>query len=80
MNLDFYSNIFSNNKYNIFINENYIYIDNYIKVITLKDDFISIELDNFYLNVNLDGLFIKKMVDNEIIIYGILRSLSVEYK
>lgn len=80
MNLDFYSNIFSNNKYNIFINENYIYIDNYIKVITLKDDFISIELDNFYLNVNLDGLFIKKLVDNEIIIYGILRSLSVEYK
>lgn len=68
------------NKYNIIINEKFIYINNYKKIINLSDNEIYLELNNFNLKITGKNIKVKKLVDEEVKFDGLIESINYYYK
>ncbi len=66
--------------YNINLTINKIYINNYIELKAIKDNYISIEFDTFFLNINGRDFKIVKMIDKEILFNGYIDSMEYHYK
>ena len=68
------------NKYNIIINEKFIYINNYKKIIDLSDNEIYLELNNFNLKITGKNMKVKKLVEEEVKFDGLIESINYYYK
>lgn len=68
------------NKYNIIINEKFIYINNYKKIINLSDNEIYLELNNFNLKITGKNIKVKKLVEEEVKFDGLIESINYYYK
>lgn len=80
MFLDTFKNYINPQNYNINITKNEIYINNYQKINTIKDKYISIIFDDFILNINGNDFKVQKMVDKEILFNGQIESMEYHYK
>lgn len=65
-----------NNEFSINILDNLININNFIDITILESNKIVLEIPNGYLKIYGDNLVIKKLLDNEILITGIINSLE----
>lgn len=68
------------NKYNININEKYIYINNYKKIIDLNENEIYLELNKFNIKIIGKNMKVKKLVDEEVKFDGMIESITYYYK
>lgn len=66
--------------YYIAIYDNYIYVYNYINLISLNSDIIVLKLPKFILNIEGKLLYITKMTKNEILIKGKLSKVGIKYE
>lgn len=65
--------------YFISIYEDYIYVFNYLKIITLTDKLIILNLNKITLEVKGENLFIKKLYPQELLIKGNLNKVGISY-
>lgn len=65
-----------NNDFSINILNNLININNFLDITILESNKIVLEIPNGYLRIFGDNLVIKKLLDNEILITGIINSLE----
>ena len=65
-----------NNEFSINILNNLININNFIDITILESNKIVLEIPNGYLRIFGSDLIIKKLLDNEILITGIISSLE----
>lgn len=67
-------------KYFINIYDNYIYVFNYEKLITLTSVLIILKLDNFNIEIKGTNLVITKMMPSEILIKGKIKNVGFNYE
>ena len=65
-----------NNDFSVNILENYININNFLDITILESNKIVFEIPKGYLRIFGDNLVIKRLLDNEVIITGIINSLE----
>ena len=67
---------------NYFINiyDNYIYIFNYEKLITLNTELIVLKLEKFNIEIKGIKLYIKKMLPKELLIKGTIKNVGFIYE
>ena len=70
-------NVINNNKLKIILDYNYIDIINYTKIIDINSNLININKDNKYIHIKGDNLSVKKMIDNEVLITGTIKSVEL---
>jgi len=58
--------------------KNKIHVINYKKIITLKNDFISI-MGDFNINISGNNLVLKRLMDKELLIIGTIYNVEVLY-
>lgn len=58
--------------------KNKIHVINYKKIITLKNDFISI-IGEFNINISGNNLVLKRLMDKELLIIGTIYNVEVLY-
>ena len=58
--------------------KNKIHVINYKKIITLKNDFISI-MGEFNINISGNNLVLKRLMDKELLIIGTIYNVEVLY-
>lgn len=73
-------NFLYDKKYFINIYDNYIYIFNYEKLITLTSVLIILKLDNFNIEIKGTNLVITKMMPSEILIKGKIKNVGFNYE
>ena len=70
--------LISINIFNIY--DNYIYVFNYEKLITLTSVLIILKLDNFNIEIKGTNLVITKMMPSEILIKGKIKNVGFNYE
>ncbi len=73
-------NFLYDKKYFINIYDNYIYVFNYEKLITLTSVLIILKLDNFNIEIKGTNLVITKMMPKEILIKGKIKNVGFNYE
>lgn len=73
-------NFLYDKKYFINIYDNYIYVFNYEKLITLTSVLIILKLDNFNIEIKGTNLVITKMMSSEILIKGKIKNVGFNYE
>lgn len=73
-------NFLHDKKYFINIYDNYIYVFNYEKLITLTSVLIILKLDNFNIEIKGTNLVITKMMPSEILIKGKIKNVGFNYE
>ena len=73
-------NYLNNKDYNINITNNLLYINNYEKINTINDRFISISFLEFNLLVEGVNISINKLLDTEVLFNGQITKVTFEYK
>ncbi|CDF20650.1 unknown [Clostridium sp. CAG:609] len=73
-------NFLYDKKYFINIYDNYIYVFNYEKLITLTSVLIILKLDNFNIEIKGTNLVITKMMPSEILIKGKIKNVGFNYE
>ncbi len=73
-------NFLYDKKYFINIYDNYIYVFNYEKLITLTSVLIILKLDNFNIEIKGKDLVITKMMPKEILIKGKIKNVGFNYE
>lgn len=73
-------NFLYDKKYCINIYDNYIYVFNYEKLITLTSLLIILKLDNFNIEIKGKDLVITKMMPKEILIKGKIKNVGFNYE
>lgn len=73
------SNYLNSKSYNINLSKNKIYINNYSRIVTINDNLISIDFDEFLLNINGNKFKVIQMIDNEILFNGEIESMEYHY-
>ncbi len=68
------------NTYKINLVPNKIYINNYEDIITINDNRISIQFQDFTLNINGSDFKVQKMIDKEALFNGHIESMEYIYK
>jgi hypothetical protein len=68
------------NKYEIIINEKYLYIKNYIKIINISYSKITIEIDKATIFISGSNLIISKMDKYDILINGNVKGINFNYE
>lgn len=68
------------NKYEIIINEKYLYIKNYIKIISISYSKITIETDKATIFISGSNLIISKMDKYDILINGNVKGINFNYE
>lgn len=70
-------NYLNNNKYKMIIDEETIYIVNYKRLLSLEDNYISLLTNNKKIEVSGKNLKLKKIVENELLIKGLINKIEV---
>ncbi|HAB67677.1 MAG TPA: hypothetical protein DCE23_09960 [Firmicutes bacterium] len=74
-------NSYINSKtYNINLTPNKIYINNYNDILEIKENIISIDFNDFFLNINGNDFKVVKMLNNEVLFNGKIESMEYIYK
>ena len=73
-------NFLYDKKYFINIYDNYIYVFNYEKLITLTSVLIILKLDNFNIEIKGKDLVITKMMPSEVLIKGKIKNIGFNYE
>ena len=73
-------NFLYDKKYFINIYDNYIYVFNYEKLITLTSVLIILKLDNLNIEIKGTNLVITKMMPSEILIKGKIKNVGFNYE
>lgn len=73
-------NFLYDKKYFINIYDNYIYVFNYEKLLTLTSVLIILKLDNFNIEIKGKDLVITKMMPKEILIKGKIKNVGLNYE
>lgn len=73
-------NFLYDKKYFINIYDNYIYVFNYEKLITLTSVLIILKLDNFNIEIKGKDLVITKMMPSEVLIKGKIKNVGFNYE
>lgn len=73
-------NFLYDKKYFINIYDNYIYVFNYEKLLTLTSVLIILKLDNFNIEIKGKDLVITKMMPKEILIKGKIKNVGFNYE
>ncbi len=73
-------NFLYDKKYFINIYDNYIYVFNYEKLLTLTSVLIILKLDNFNIEIKGTNLVITKMMPSEILIKGKIKNVGFNYE
>ncbi len=68
------------NKYEIIINEKYLYIKNYIKIIDISYSKITIEIDKATIFISGSNLIVSKMDKYDILINGNVKGINFNYE
>lgn len=71
------STFLKNNSYNINISKNNLYINNYNKIDTISDKYISIYIEDIKLIIKGINFKVIKMLDKEILINGQIESIEI---
>ena len=66
-----------NNSYNINISKNNLYINNYNKIDTISDKYISIYIEDIKLIIKGINFKVIKMLDKEILFNGQIESIEI---
>lgn len=72
------NNYINDSEYRVIIGNNYVNIVNYIKIIDFTSSVIRVENKYGKTIVNGSNLVISKMLDDEILIVGNIKSINVE--
>ena len=78
--LEIFKNYLKGEDYYIIIYSNYIYIYKYIDIIKFTDNFISLKLEKFKINIHGKDLLITKLEKNELLIKGIINKVERIYE
>lgn len=70
-------NFIDEDKFKIIISLDYIDIINYEKIISLTDNNLSIKA-NKIINISGDKLKYKKLLDNEIVLFGDIKKVTID--
>lgn len=73
-------NFLYDKKYFVNIYDNYIYVFNYEKLLTLTSVLIILKLDNFNIEIKGTNLVITKMMPSEILIKGKIKNVGFNYE
>lgn len=73
-------NFLYDKKYFVNIYDNYIYVFNYEKLLTLTSVLIILKLDNFNIEIKGTNLVITKMMPKEILIKGKIKNVGFNYE
>ena len=68
------------NEFKLTMSDNKIYIVNYKKIITLTDVYILILANKQILEIKGQKLLIKKIMDQELMISGLITNIGVKYE
>lgn len=71
------STFLKNNSYNINISKNNLYINNYNKIDTISDKYISIYIEDIKLIIKGLNFKVIKMLDKEILFNGQIESIEI---
>ena len=71
------STFLKNNSYNINISKNNLYINNYNKIDTITDKYISIYIEDIKLIIKGINFKVIKMLDKEILFNGQIESIEI---
>lgn len=71
------STFLKNNSYNINISKNNLYINNYNKIDTISDKYISIYIEDVKLIIKGINFKVIKMLDKEILFNGQIESIEI---
>lgn len=71
------STFLKNNSYNINISKNNLYINNYNKIDTISDKYISIYIEDIKLIIKGINFKVIKMLDKEILFNGQIESIEI---
>jgi len=66
--------------YAIIINEEYMYINNFLNIIDMTENDLYVEFKDFNIKINGKNIKIIKLMDNEIKFDGQIESISYYYK
>lgn len=72
-------NFVLDNEFKLTFYKNKIHIINYVDIISLSDNRISLVIPNAKLIIKGDNLLLNKLLDKEILISGKLLSIEVDY-
>lgn len=70
-------NFINNKDFKIILYKNMLNIINYEKIISIEEEYISIKKDNTIIRLKGEKLFLKKILDNELLITGKIKSVEV---
>lgn len=76
--LDIIDNMMRSNNYYICLYNNYIYIFNYLSIISFDNNLIMVKFDKFNLKIKGCNMLIKKMEEKELVIYGNILGVNYE--
>lgn len=76
--LDVINNALKNEDYYICLYQNKVYIYNYIEITNFNNNMIKVSIKNNFIKINGKSLHIKKMVNHELLIEGIISGVSYE--
>lgn len=71
------SNYIQNKTFYFTVFKDKIHIQNYKKIITLEENYLSITAENQRINITGKEFTLKKLVDNELLISGIINKIEV---
>lgn len=70
-------NYLNNKEYKMVIDEKSIYIVNYLKLLSLENNFISVQIPNKKILIYGKELILKKIINEEVLIKGIIKKIEV---
>lgn len=70
-------NYLNNKEYKMIIDEKSIYIVNYLKLLSLENNFISVQIPNKKILIYGKELILKKIINEEVLIKGIIKKIEV---
>ena len=76
--LEVINNALAKKDYYICLYDNYLYLYNYLEIISFNNDLIIVKLSNNRVKIKGSSLFIKKMHQHELLIEGNIVSVSYE--
>lgn len=75
--LEVFQRFLKDNEYQIIINKCGLYIKNYQRLISLEDTNISLITSKKKIVVSGEGLSLRKILDNELFIQGLIKRIEV---
>lgn len=69
----------NDNEFRLTIFENQIYAINYLRIISLEDEYISLITKKGKVTIKGHNLCLNKLLDNEILISGSVTSIEVDF-